>query len=246
MPRLALALAIATSLHAATAAAATSYQVRQSRGAQFAVVAEGEKILATLVENQDDPVVIYDRLLGVSGAPIIAINSRNETWYELERQGPFASASRYLQPLTPATTKNLKIRAAEVAGADGTRLLTWRIAYDVVGKIDGVAIKVKCSGTFEILVAENHPRELWLGRVLPLTGYPEVDEALSAADATVRHFPLRLSLSATREYEGGKPMTESSVVEVFEIVTTATDAGLSFQVPHGYRQQKPVIGAPGR
>lgn len=83
-----------------------------------------------------------------------------------------------------------------------------------------------------------------MGAMLPRTGYAEVDAKFSAAEASMKGFPLRLSLTATRQFSGGSATTNSSSVQTTEIRETTADDSL-FVRPTGYRHQQPVVGAPG-
>lgn len=228
------------------ALAGTAYDIVKYGGAfagahgAFHVVADSQGAVAVAAGEAD--VVVFDRLVASRGSSITAINSQNQTWYELETPAPFAPSSRYFVP-TPAPHAKL-IRATIAApSADGDRRhYAAELTYLVTTPATGVRVTVTAS--FDIETTSAHERNLWIGRLTPPTGYVEVDDELSKFERTIEGFPLRLSVTATRKYDGGAAMREVATVAVSNIREAAMPAD-GLLVPKNFRNQKPVIGAPG-
>ena len=218
---------------AADAFAATAYDVRRGN-TTVSVVAEGGQMRADLQVPEGAPVT-HTSVLWRGGAVAIALNARNETWYELAPE-PLSLRSRYLGPFPAKGAKKVRWTMSE---ANGT--YTARLTYDVHVR----EATVRCSADYTIETTDRHPRTLWLGRIFARTGLPEVDAELAAAEAAITRFPTRLTMTATRQYVGGPPMSETLVVETLNVRETTVDPG-TFVRPAQYVAQKPVIGAPGR
>ena len=215
--------------------AATTYEVtrtKEARTSTVAVIADGERARVDYAIS-DEEAIAFTSVLWFGGEHAIALNARNATWYVLEPQ-PLALESRYLQPYK-GEAKNVRWTMTE---ANGT--YTARLTYDVTG---GLA-RVRCSADYVVETTDTHPRALWLGRIFAKTGFPEVDAQLAAADASIARFPTRMTLTATRKSDGGAAMQDAVAVEVRNLRETALDTK-TFVRPADYRQQKPVIAAPG-
>lgn len=249
---LTLSCALFISAHTSNVMAGTAYTVRMAGGPfttqqrEFVVVADSGRIRATAAEKGPDTVVVYDGILSIEGAPMIALNSENATWYELESASPFALSSHYLAPLQNATVQKLKLDVDEV-GVDvaGEHRYSGRLTYEVHAMLSGEKVKVTCSASFDVTTTETRERRDWLGRMLPQTGYPTVDKKFSEAEEAIRGFPTRLSLTVKRTYAGGTAMTDSSSIHVADL-REVTALASSFDRPTGYRWQRPVIGASGQ
>jgi hypothetical protein len=237
-----LARIVALLLAALPAFAATTYDVTKQRGSRtdsLTVVADGERARADLATREEDA-ILYTSILWHGGPHAIALNASNATWYAMPAE-PLALKSRYLNPLPSPRVKNLRWTMSE---ANGT--YTARLTYDVHGSVGGnISMRVRCSADYVVVTTDRHPRVLWLGRIFADTGYPEVDAHLATADASIARFPTRLTLTATRTYDGGPPMQDAVAVEVSNVRETAADPK-AFVRPAEYRNQKPVIAAPGR
>jgi hypothetical protein len=239
-----LLLTLALLGHAAAASAATEYTITRTggmgkRAIHERVIAEDGRIRAT--SDVEEGPILFDGVLWLEGSPVIALNSQNQTWYELD--DPFALSSYYLYPLlSPRGIADVKVELQEQVGAtDGKRRYSVRLHYLVRG---GGGVEVTCDATLEVTTTDAIDRRLWAGRFLPKTRYPEVDERLAGVEKIIRGFPLHLSMTVTRKYAGGDAMTVSATIEVSGIRQMKADPA-SFVRPSGYQHQKPVIGAPG-
>jgi hypothetical protein len=231
---------------AVAARAATEYTVTRSgtevHTSQYRVIAEDRRIRVTSMTAEEGPILL-DGLLWVEGSPVIALNSQNQTWYELEDPAEFALSSFYLSPMIrPPRITNLKLELEEQTGAaEGERRYSGRLHYLVHGP---AGVDVTCDATLDVRTTDTIDRRLWLGHLLPKTRFAEVDERLAAVEKTIRGFPLRLSMTVTRQYAGGDAMTDTSQVEVSGIRQTKPDPA-SFVRPKDYQHQQPVFGVPG-
>ena len=228
-------------LLALPAFAATTYEIRKQASVTdaFTAFADGERIRVDQAVRDDDA-ILYTSLLWTGGAKAIALNARNATWYELAPQ-PLALKSHYLSPYggKDVTVKNLQWTMSE---ANGT--YTARLTYEVVGRLGGERVKVHHRADYVIETTDQYPRALWLGRIFGDTKVPEVDTQLAAADPAITRFPTRMTLTATRRYEGGAAMTDVMTIETRDLRETKGDDS-KFVRPADYRQQEPQIAVPG-
>jgi hypothetical protein len=248
-----LFLAMVLAGSAAGADGAVSYTIQVTRGAQklagngVSVTADHGRIRANFPEPAPDTPILHDSLLRTGGSPVIALNSQNQTWYELEPAAPFAMHSLVFGvSFEKPAVKNVTLQFEETAGTTPPEHhYSGHLAYDVHGSVFGEAVKVHCVATFEVSTTESVERDTWLGRILPVTRYPSIDEKLADADAAIKGFPTRSLLTVSRQYAGGAPMTDFTQVEVLDLhQTEGVDASL-FERPPAYRHQKPVVAAPG-
>jgi hypothetical protein len=228
-----------------SASAATAYTVHKGSsgllGGTFAVVAEPGRIRATSESKTSDGPILYDGLLWVEGSPLIALNSQMQTWYTVAR--PFALPASYLSGARSAKRiKQLTFTFDEIAGAPaGEHRYTGRLRFVVLG-----AYNVTYTAAMEITTTDAVDPRLWMTGMLPLTGLLQVDEKLAAAEATIKGFPLKMSLTATRQYSGGGAlMTDVHTVDVSDIRATQANAALFVQ-PTNYRFEKPVFAGPAK
>jgi len=236
--------------HAASAASGTAYTVRIVRSGDkeetrtFKVVTSGDRLRASLLDGPPGEGILYDVLLRTGGAGVIALNTRNRTWYELEHASPFAIHSTYLSPGYEGKARNVRVKLDPPRQEQGERHYAGEVAYDVELSFGPERVKVSCVATFRVSTTDAAGRGLWLGDILPRTRFPAVDAGLKAAEAGIEGFPVRLSLDAKRTYAGGAPMVDTIRVEVSELGEAAVD-GAELVRPADYRNQEPILGVPG-
>lgn len=246
-------LLLGFSAHPLMAASDLAYTVkiiRSGRDAEmktFTVVRSGDRAHASLIDGPEGEGIAYDRLLLLDPAHLIAINSRNRTWYELETQGPFALQSRYLAPALKPRVKNVRVRLDPPSPSTTDphhQYHAGEISYDLYEGMGGHPVKISCVARFQVTTSDVPDRSTWIGRMLPETGYGPVDAEMRSVESQIGGFPIRLSLDAERRYEGGPAMHDVMRVDVTDLhETQAADA--DFVRPSDYLQQKPVILAPG-
>lgn len=227
---------------------AVSYDLRATGASQaheFSIVADGEHIRADLSAPAKS-VEPLDRIVWTRGSEPIAINSSAQTWFELHHPAPFAPGSRYLAPpLQNAEAKNVRWVMRESPDAPAQRRYTGTLSYDIEGVTGDERVKITCGATIDILTTDRVDRRMWLGQILPITRFENVNETLRSAETNIAGFPLRIRMTATRQYAGGAAMTETIDVETRNVRTIAAPDASYFQRPAGFRFEEPVYGIPG-
>ena len=244
-------LALLTIAFPVAAAAGRAYTVTFARSPEgiptktFRVVASGDRLRVLHVDAPPGEGILWDVLLRTADSGVIALNSRNRTWYEADGEGPFALASSYLMPRPDGKVENLSVRMSEEPAGAGEHRYSGEVRYDVLESHGGYTVRITCAGTFTVTTTDAIPRRQWIGRILPRTRfYRDVDAELGAAEARIEGFPLRMSLDAKRTYEGGPPMADFVEVKISDVEDVAIDEA-QFARPRGYREQEPVLGVPG-
>ena len=209
----------------------------------FTVIASEDRLRVSHIDAAEGAGVLYDGLIK-NASGIVALNSRNRTWYSAPALSPFALTSRYLSPTPDGKVKKLSMTIHPGAAPAGEHHYSGEIRYDVQTSLGGHPVKVSCMGAFTVTTTDNIPRQHWLGRILPETGYGDVDAQLRSAEGQIEGFPTRLSLHVMRTYAGGAPMFDSIVVTVSGI-REMSPAESEFVRPADYRFQEPVVAAPG-
>jgi hypothetical protein len=240
----------AHSLLAATGLAYTVKTIHSNRidAAQtFTVVRSGERAHASLIDGPPGEGVLYDGLLQTDRSHLIALNSRNRTWYPLESLRPFALDSRYLAPVLKPKIRNVQVHLDPPSQSPKDTHLshqTGEISYDLHQSITGHGVRISCVARFQVTTSDAFDRNDWIGQLLPETGYPPVDAEMRSVEARIGGFPIRLSLDAERTFEGGATMHDRMRIDVIDIHEAVADDA-RFVRPADYLQQKPVILSPG-
>ena len=222
--------------------AATAYTVRRSGSSRttstFSVVAEPGRARATATSKTDGP-ILYDSLLWIDSS-LIAMNSQMQTWYEIER--PFAIPPSFLDRMRgEKRVEKLVFTLNEVPEArPGEHHYNGKLRFVIRH-----SYTVTYTATLDIVTTDAVDSKLWIPGLLPRTGLAQVDEKLDAAELAIKGFPLRMSMTAGRQYSGGGVlMTELHEVEVSDIGEVRPDEKM-FVRPAGYLHQKPIIAVPG-
>jgi hypothetical protein len=201
------------------------------------------------MEKVKDSTITWDSLLSPDeGRSFVALNSENQTWFTFESVAPLAPSSHLFMHLPGDRIKDIhwSIHEESVAGEpEATRKYVGRLSYRLSYDVAGSTINVSCSAVVLIWTTDRLEQRLWVGSVPFATGYAGVDAELAGAAAGITGFPVKTTLSVTRQYEGGPPMTQVITSLVSDIHDTSV-TGLVFQRPADYREQKPLIGAPGK
>ena len=226
---------------------ATSYRVEQARSEggnrELLVWSDGTRVHASLSQGENP--LGYDSLIGMNGGSIFALNAALKTWYELDSLTPLGLESRYLTPLKKEEARNVQWRMTAIeAPSTEVREYAGELSYEVRGNMQGHRIKVNVSAVIRIITDGTQPRSAWLGRILPLTSYDEVDARLNESEATIEGLPQRMTLEVTRKFAGGEPMKDSMTIVVSDLARTEVTPSM-FERPPAYRHQRPIIGAPG-
>ena len=209
----------------------------------FNVVASDDRLRVSYLNLPPGEGIMYDVLLR-SAAGVTALNSRNSTWYPAPRSSPFALHRPCAIPYPTGKIKKLSVKIAPGPAVGGERTYSGEIRYDFVTNHLAHTLKIACLGTFTMTTTDRIDRKYWLGRILPETGYGEVDAALRAAEEQIEGFPVRMSLQRTQTYEGGAPMSDTDNVTASEIREVEVDES-ELKRPADYRLQKPAVALPG-
>jgi hypothetical protein len=215
-----------------------------ARTEEFSVIGSGNRLRASHTNAPEGAGVLYDSLIRPETSAVIALNSRNHTWYPAPDVSPFALDSRYLTPSPTGKVKNVSVTLKPDDGNAPEHRYSGEIRYDVFVSYRTTTVKVSCVATFTLITTPAVARQHWVGRILPETGYTDVDAKLRAAEATIHGFPVHLTLEARRTYTGGMPMVQSMTVEVSDIRDASPDQSV-FTRPADYHLQEPVRGYPG-
>ena len=210
----------------------------------FNVVASEDRLRVSPVNLPPGEAILYDVLLRTP-AGVTALNSRNGTWYPAPGSSPFALYSGCTYPYPDGKIRNLSVRIAPGPAAAGERTYSGEIGYDFVRPSGAYTVKIACRGKFTVTTTDRIDRKYWLGRILSQNRHAEVDAAIRAAEAQIEGFPVSMSVSTTRTYEGGAPMTRAIDVTASEIREAEVDES-QFKRPPEYRLQEPVFAFPGQ
>jgi hypothetical protein len=240
------ALLILIALVAAHAQAAISYRVKfestdpQVSASEARVVADGAKLRADF-EEREGVVHLYDSMLSDDGGKTwIAVNDQLQTWYRADFP-PFIARSRNFtaMDLTPSAKK---IQWSVKRGAESSR---GELSYALEDNIGGTIVRSKVHATVEIWPMEGKTAASWPAAVPFETRIAAVDEQIARSPELLGGFPRKIVVTATRQYEGGAPTTDTSTMTVDEVRELPSVDAKRFVRPANYREQPPVVGAPG-
>lgn len=98
--------------------------------------------------------------------------------------------------------------------------------------------------TVDAWMTDGPPQALLEYHAGTLGHFPEVSDRLRAELSRLEGFPRRLRARTTRRISKGEPVTETVTID-FSDVRLLSSVELSlFEIPPGFRHQKPVIGVP--
>src|SRR5690349_10078259 len=163
-------LLIALSTHPLLAATDLAYTVRIAhvgplgKTQTFTVVRSGDRARASLIDGPEGEGVLYDGLLQIDRTHLVALNSRNRTWYELESVRPFALDSQYLDPAQKPRIKNIRVvldPPSQSLTDPHQQHHTGQISYDVNQSFQGNTLKISCAARFQITTSNAFDRSAW-------------------------------------------------------------------------------------
>jgi hypothetical protein len=201
------------------------------------------------LEKVKDSVITWSSLISSDGGhTFVALNAENQTWFPLKAAAPLSPSSALLAGLPTDRISDVRWDLQEEPATDETganRKYVGRLSYRRHFDTSGVAVAVRCSAVLLTWTTDRTDQTLWVGALPFASGVADVEAELAKKAAAIKGFPIKITLSATRQYEGGPPMTElvtASVTNIHEVTVPAAD----FRRPTGYREQEPVIGGAGR
>lgn len=173
------------------------------------------------------------------------LNLSNKTWYvskpAAQRGGPKRDVG--------APKIRTSVEESEPIDGHATRKYVIRVDYKIVetyehnfgGKIEKTKVDLAVGETIMLWTTTELPS-------VPLdhvTGtLPEAIDEVSRFFATAEGMPLRLESATTRTYKGGRPSTVL-VTTTYSDIRQVDVPPSYFEVPANFREQEPVIAAPG-
>lgn len=248
-----LFLAVATVI-AAAAEAATAYRVNHQREgwpessrSSVKVTIDGRDVRADF-ERAPDTVAKHDYVLSTDGGrTFVAVNDELRTWYRLDAS-PFVLHAGILSGMTgKAIVRDIRwsISDSDRKQSSNAPIHMGELSYALEERLWDSRIRIQCTAVVKIWPARNTNVHLWPGHAAFTTGIPEIDSRIAGSMELLREFPERIVLVATRQYDGGSPTSETISVTVDELHELESINPRVFVRPAGYREQPPVIGAPG-
>lgn len=175
------------------------------------------------------------------GATFIAINHDLQTWF------PFEELPLALSVEPCGFTPDSKVRKVSwTFDSPESDRYVGKLSYTVRDVMLGERIDVTCRATLEIHTAGQPSRAAWPSKTFFTTKYAAVDEQIGPDLEKVAEFPVRLSLTFTRQVRGGAAFATERVYTVEDLREVSDGPMPACEVPAGYRQQAPIIGVPGR
>jgi hypothetical protein len=133
----------------------------------------------------------------------------------------------------------------EIAGFQ-TRRFAWTASWNESQRIGPDTVRVEISRTLEAWTTDRVTQEAFrFGHADELMAAPEEVHSRIAERLAAAGFPLKLVVRSTRKFDKGEPTTET-LTTVLEDVRSAAPEPSLFEVPEGYRHEKPLVGIPTR
>ena len=223
--------------------AAIAYRVQTEGNAQgVTVTVAGKDVCIEADERPVDVALVYSALASSDGGEsFIALNHRNQTWYRTTHT-PLHVSSGICG--TTAGAKVSKVKWLWTEPESHRYVAT--LSYTVTESFGGNKIDITCTAALDITTTDAHPRELWPSKTLFTTERPSVDAQIAADLARVQGFPMRIALTSGKQYKGG-PLFKTKGTLVTQDVRTVPDGKVRACIrPPDYREQEPVVGAPGQ
>lgn len=240
-------LVVMIAVIAAKGHAATKYRLEihrqgwpQASSSSVTVTVDGANV-RTDFDRQPDDVITHDMAVSRDGgSTFVGINHELRTWFPLDTS-PFV-----LRPLTLfGMTGKAVVRNINWSTSEKEHTGEGELSYVLEERFQGVSVKIKCTASVQISSTSTVDARLWPGHVPFLTGIPEVDAQITSSAELLLSFPERIVLIATKQYEGGSPVTETISMKIVEIQSLEKVVPDLFERPRGYVEQAPIVAAPG-
>jgi hypothetical protein len=176
--------------------------------------------------------------IGGDDRDVIAINDSNQTWFPLHARTPMPVNSLLFNFSMHPTVSKVKVAFADDAK---THL---QFSYDLATMIGGEKVRGRVWGEMRISTRSGDEK-LPFSPIAVITGLDEVDAAFRDQLAQVKGQPWKSETEVSRQIENGEILHQLITRSLGEIVPATAKPEL-FKVPPGYREQAPVIGAPGK
>ena len=213
------------------------------------VTVDGPRRRAEIQTPEKNPVAFNVFLADLDRRPdFTGVNTDLKTWWYPAT--PVASVpSHGAGPMVDAVIKNLTVTSAEEADGEeiqgfATRKFVIRAAFGVAGGLSPERPFIRYQMTMMVWTTDKLDAATAISAVSPSFRMPEVDAEITAKLKTVKGFPLRTVVAASRAYEGGMPQNEVVTATVSEFRQVRATPHL-FDVPDGYTKQQTTYGVPG-
>jgi hypothetical protein len=182
------------------------------------------------------------------------IDLKNRSWYTLEPIDPSFPSHSLLQ-LLPAWGVKRSVRNVELAVTEkpepemvsgrSTRRHEVRLSYDIKVDFPGESVEgtVRLDASFWIAGDEALARPGILHPEIR-TSFAEIDGRLEEALAKLRGIPMKKEVTISAEAKQTLPRTSRVTVTLSDCRQVVAKAA-QFEVPKGFKYEKPVITAPG-
>ena len=230
-----------------SAEAATAYRVRietnepMKPASGVRVTASGDDVCIETEWKEAEPKSYTALTSADGGASVIAINHENQTWYPGERLPLALQAWR-----CGFMDKNAKVGKVKwLFTSPEDRHYVATLSFTLTERIDGHKVDVTCTAALDIQTTGAHPRSLWPAKTLFETGHASVDAKMAGDLATIEGFPTRIALTFFRQFKGGAQYKHKTVLATEDVRTVPDRAVPACARPAHYREQRPVVLAPG-
>ena len=222
----------------ALALAVFSYHFQEKVTGYRPHAGEGTVLVSGSQWRVDHAGVVSTAQIGGGDRDVVAVNDSNQTWFPLHSRTPMPINSILFDfPIHPAVSK------VKVAFIDDAKTHL-RFSYELTNTTFGEKVRGRVWGEMRISTRAGDEK-LPVNPIAVATGLDEVDAAFRAQLAQVQGQPWKSETEVSRQIENGEILHQTIVRTIGEI-TPATAKPELFKVPPGYREQPPVIGAPGK
>ncbi|HEV8434057.1 MAG TPA: hypothetical protein VGR95_11640 [Thermoanaerobaculia bacterium] len=222
----------------AFALAVFSYHFEENVTGYHPHVAEGSVLVSGSQWRLDHRDIVSTAQIGGDGQDVIAINDSNQTWYSLHsRAGMSITSMLFTYPMKPSVSR------VKVGFSDGTKTHLL-FSYELTFTIANEKVRGRVWGGMRIWTRAGDEKLPW-SPITVATGLDEVDAAFRTRLSEVQGQAWKSETEVSRQIENGETLHQV-------ITRTAGDVGPAtakpelFKVPAGYREQPPIIGAPGK
>lgn len=169
------------------------------------------------------------------------LNTTRQTWYERRRAGKTTRSSMLFDlPMAGGKVGRRMVHHFE----NGTTTIAGRTArkhvieidYEIEATVGGHPVRGSVVALVHLWTCESLPR-LPLERPLK-TGHRDIDAELASISSKIKGMVLRHELTVTRTLAGGEKVTETVMTIVDDVAVAEIDPA-KFEVPAGYRYEKP-------
>jgi hypothetical protein len=236
----------------------TAYLIRASYHGPETVFQEATVVMAGSNVNASfqygpEAAVTYTSVVSHDGGKTwIALNSNLHTWFRLDRS-PFTVHSRLFSVIGDRNAPRVRELKCSVtdgspggAGSDVRPALIGRLSYETDENVTGHRLRTAYAVIVQVWSDPDRPGNTWLAQVPFVTEIPAVDAEVARNMSVFDHFPRQIAVTITRRFAGGPAVTETTALTVEPLASPPPFPAEMFVVPADYREQPPVIMAPGR